>query len=325
MRKLIWCCSAAGLLATGSFLSLAYYACQCPDSLVGRSMQVIAEASVAMQPLSGLTSMAVRTNQANAPANETVTPIDERIPDDPQPVASVRKDESILDVMHDVDEAAPIVIGEDDPMPGEQAVPVVAAPIEMAGMEGQEVPPKGSPIVMPHCEDDEDEPALPPKMPRADAVGSSKGTEHNVFKAWMELFEEGADTKSPTVEELPAPKEEEPQTEPKCQEDIHRHEHYSGCPRTTCPYSGKNHTEPPPAATYLPYNFNNRSNAGLGSKPKKKGSEEASEEPPHPKKTPHSGKEATDKEECPRTKGVDTMEYRKSDGGLDEYGPGPWH
>lgn len=318
MRKLIWCCSAAGLLATGSFLSLAYYACHCPDSLVGQSMQVIAEASVAMQPLSGLTSMAVRTNQANAQANETAAPIDERIPDDPQPVASVRKEEGFINHI-DAEDAAPIVIGEDDPMPGEEVAPFGAAPIEMAGMEGQEVPPKGSPLVMPHCEDDEDEPALPPKMPHADAGDSSKETEHNVFKAWMELFEEDADTQSPTVEELPAPKEEEPQTEPKCQEDIHRHEHYSGCPRTTCPYSGKNHTEPPPAATYLPYNFNNRS------KVKKKGSEESSEEPPHPKKKPHPSNECKDKEECPRTKGVDTMEYRKSDGGLDEYGPGPWH
>lgn len=325
MRKLIWCCSAAGLLAMGSFLSLAYYACRCPDSLVGRSMQVIAEASVAMQPLCGLTSMAVRTNQAFATANDKATPIDERIPDDPQPVAPEPKEEGFAFAMHDVDNA-PIIIHEDEPMLGEvtaEPVPTPPTPIEMAGMESQEVPSKGSPIAMPYCSDDDDEPATPPKMPRADASNCQKTgdsctkAEQNAFKAWMELFEEGKDMKSPSAEELPAPKEEAPQSEPKCQEDCHRHEHYSGCPRTTCPYSDKNHKEPPPAATYLPYN--------LGMKQKKKGGEESSEEPPHPQPKPHPGKDAKEKEECPRTRGVDTMEYRKSDGGLDEYGPGPWH
>jgi hypothetical protein len=310
MRKVIWCCAAAGMLAAGSFLSLAFYACHCPDSVVGRSMQVIAEASIAMQPLSGLTSMAVRTNQANA----TAAPTDECVPDDPQPVALERKEDVILNSLtpEDVEpDSAPIVIHEDDPMPLQEAAPVAPTSIvlnernfETAEIQGQEIPLKGCPTVMPHCQDDEDEPATPPKMQRADA---GDGMEHSVFKAWMELFTEGNKEKTPALEELPPPKEEEPQEEPKCEEDRHLHEQYPGCPRTTCPSTGKT----------IERSF--KGIWDLDSKLKKKGSQESSEEPPHP------SKDCKGKEECPRTKGVDTMEYRKSDAGLDEYGPGPVH
>ncbi len=327
MGKVIWCSLAAGALAAGSLLSLTYYACCCPDSVVGRSMQVIAEASVAMQPLTGLTSMAIRTNHANAPATETATPIDECIPDDPQPVAIERqeealqaqKEEGFISGLHKVEpDAAPIVIHEDEPMPREEGMPAPPAAIvlnernfEMAEMQGQEVPPKGGPTAMPYCRDDEDEPATPPKMPRSK---DGAGVEDNIFKAWIDLFREGNKEKAPEVEELPPPVEEEPRAEPKCQEDSHLHEQYPGCPRTTCPFSGKDRME-----KYYKRVWE------LDSKLKNKGSEESSEEPPHSGEKPHQSKDCKDKEECPRTKGVDTMEYRKSDAGLDEYGPGPVH
>lgn len=312
MRKLIWCCSAAGLVATGSFLSLVHYAYHCPNSVVGRSMQVVAQASVAIQPLSGLTSLAVRVNRANAPSHESAGAIEECIPDDPQPIAPepVQEPEGIIGQVSPVSdremkemEAAPIVIGEEDPMPREEIEDAAPVSSDVAAMQRQEIPAKGSPVFMPYCPDDDEEPAIPPKMPRAD-VSDDKKTgdsrtkkEHDDFKEWMELFEENKEGTSTTVELLPAPKEEEPNAEPKCQEDVHRDEHYSGCPRTTCPFSPM----------------------------KKKGSEESSEEPPHPAKKTQQNKEAKDKEESPRTQGVDTMEYRKSDAGLDEYGPGPIH
>ncbi len=327
MGKVIWCCTAASVLATGIFLSLAYYACCCPDSVVGHAMQVIAEASVAMQPLSGVTSMAMRTNHTNAPASETAAPLNECIPDDPQPVAIERQTEEALRAqkeegfvfggLHAVEqEAAPIVIHEDDPMPGEVVAPPATIVLnernfEMAEMQGQEVPPKGGPTAMPYCRDDDDEPATPPKMPRAEG---GTGMEQNVFKAWMDLFTEGNKEKKPEVEELPPPVEEEPQAEPKCQEDSHLHEQYPGCPRTTCPFSRKDRRE-----KYYKRVWD------LDSKLKNKGSEESSEEPPHSGEKPHQSKDCKDKEQCPRTKGVDTMEYRKSDAGLDEYGPGPVH
>ena len=288
MRKVIWCCSAAGVLTAGSFLSLAYYACHCPDSFVGRSMQVMAEASVAMEPLYGITSLAMRTSRANAPAHETTALIDECIPDDPQPVALDQTEE--LPEPKEVIEpdAAPIVISEQN-FDVEATPPVADTSSEIADMQDQEIPPKGGPITMPYCRDDEEEPATPPRMPRTDAEEEMK---HSVFKEWMKLFE-GNNTTS--IEELPPPKELEPQTDPKCQEDLHLHEQYPGCPRTSCPYT------------------------------RKKGSEESSEEPQHPGTKPKQSKDCKDKEECPRTKGVDTMEYRKSDAGLYEYGPGQIH
>lgn len=315
MRKLIWYCSAAGVLAAGGFLSLAYYACRFPDSVVGRSMQVVAKASVAMQPLSGLTSMAVRTNRAKAGASAAATPIDECIPDDPKPVGHERveeeesraqKEDQFLEFMHDID-VAPIVIHEDDPMPAEETAPAIAEPIEMAGIQGHEIPPKGCPIAMPYCEDEEEEP-VPSRMPHAD---SSEETEHTVFKAWIELFEEckqDDEDNSPIVEQLPPPTED-PQTEPKCQEDSHLHGHYPGCP-----YTGKDSIEQYYKRVW------NLDPEDADPKTKKKGSEESSEEPHHPAKKPHHGKD-----ECPRTRGVDTMEYRKSDAGLNEIGPGPVH
>ena len=332
MRKLIWCCSAVGVLAAGGFLSLIYYSCRCPDSVVGRSMQVIAEASVAMQPLSGLTSLAMRTSQADAQANETPGSIEECIPEDPQPVAPepVPAPEPILAQLRPADEremeAAPIVIHEDDSLPHEVMVPIAPVGIDLPVVQGQEIPPNGCPIIMPRCQDDGELPVTPPKMlyaeeneqksAKVDAVKteSSEKEDNTLFKEWMKIWglEDGKEDKSATVEELPPPVEEEPQAQPKCQEDSHLHEHYSGCPRVTCPYSGKGEMEKHDKRTW-----------DIDPKMKKKGKEECSEEPPQPGKKPQPGKDGKKKDEPVRTQGVDTMEYRPSDGGLNEYGPGP--
>lgn len=318
MRKLIWYCSAAGVLAAGGFLSLAYYACRCPSSTVGRSMRTIVEASLAMQPLSGLASMAMHTNSSDSLTQETAGSDEECIPDDPQPIVSERKEEVIIK-LHAIDEvppeAAPIVIVEEDTVPVVQPVP---STIEIPAIQGAQMVANGCPIVMPYCQDDGEPPITPPIMPRADeedkpvaanekqADASSDESENKEFKEWMKLFEEGAKKdKRSTAEALPTPTEEEPQTEPKCQEDSHLHEHYSGCPRVTCPYTGKSYPVCEPS--------------------KQVGTEEISEEPPQLDKKLHPGKAGQETEECPRTPGVDTMEYRKSDGGLNEFGPGPLH
>jgi hypothetical protein len=321
MRKLIWCCSAATVLAAGSFLSLAYYAYCCPDSLPGRTMRIIAEVSAVMQPLSGLTSLAVRSSHANA--QPTPGSIEECVPEEPQPIAPEQKveeiraqkeDEFLAHWKDDELDAAPIVIGEDDPMPREVVIPNAGVmPIE----QEQEMPANGSPIFMPYCQDDE--PDVAPIMPSADygvwddaakqSAASGEEAEQSVFEEWMKVFKEGKEDKSPAVEELPPPTEDEPQAEPKCQEDPHRGEHSSGCSRVTCPYTGKSY---PPCSSYMPYPPTT-----------KKGAEESSEEPAPPSKKPHPKKGCKSKEQCPRTQGVDTMEYRKSDAGLNEYGPGP--
>jgi hypothetical protein len=299
MRKVIWCCSAAGLLSAAGFLSLAYYACRCPDSLVGRSMQVIADASLAMQPLNGITSLAMQGSRADTAVSEAAGSVEECIPDDPQPIAPEPKGEVVT--LNEIEvEAAPIVIGEEEPMPREEAAPVVPAPID-----GNVA--KGCPIVMPYCQDDGDKPMTPPIMPGADASdekSTSEDAEAATFKEWMKLFNSNKKEKSPISEELPAPVEDkEPQAEPKCQEDTHLHEHYPGCPRVTCPYTGKSDRSCTPV--------------------RKSGSEEASEEPPYEGKKSPRGKVGKTKEEELPEPNIDTMEYRKSDAGLNEYGPGP--
>jgi hypothetical protein len=113
---------------------------------------------------------------------------------------------------------------------------------------------------------------------------------------------------------------EKPTAEPKCQEDNHMHEHYPGCPSTTCPYTGK---------SYPSSKSNKKPEKSIEPLHKKVWDlEEASEVPPEmPKehgKKPAPGKECEGKNTCPRTQGVDTMEYRRSDGGLNEYGREPF-
>jgi hypothetical protein len=321
MRKLIWCCSAAALLSAGSFLSLAYYSYCCPHSLVGRAMQTIAEVSIAMQPLSGLTTLAFGTHHANAPAGS----IEECIPDEPRPIEPEPAHEQAECFVQECPvterafremDAAPIVIDEDEPMPPVvvDAPPLALMPIEQV----QELPASDSQIFMPYCKDDEEQPVMPNAADGDETKSEAAGEEADasVFKEWMELFESNKGEKIPTMEELPPPAEDGMKSDPNCQEDPHRHEQYSGCPRVTCPYTGKT---PPPAATFLPYDY-------PSCKPeKKKGAEESSEEPAQPSKKPHRRKGCKSKDECPRTQGVDTMEYRKSDAGLNEYGPGPQH
>jgi hypothetical protein len=316
MRKAIWCCSAAGVMSAAGFLSLAYYACRCPDSLVGRSMQLIAEASLAMQPLDGLTSLAMHSSQANTSVCEAAGAVEECIPDDPQPIAPEPKEPLVIEEVNEIEvEAAPIVIGEEEPTPREEATPFIPGPINFNGpatdqaeIQAPEVPSKGCPIVMPYCQDDGAQLIPPPRMPGAEAGDkpASANSEETGFKEWLKLFDEGKQDKSPTSEELPAPVEDEaPQAELKCQEDSHLHEHYPGCPRVTCPYIGKSYPSRTP--------------------PRKSGTEEASEEPPQEEKESHRRKVGKPKEEELPVPNVDTMEYRKSDAGLNEYGPGPLH
>jgi hypothetical protein len=291
-------------------------------------MQVIAEASVAMQPLNGLTSLAQRTSQATGVAASVA--IEQDIPDDPQPLAPEPREQIAQQetVNEKVWEAAPIVIHEDDPMPHEAMVPAARENLDPNAVPGQEIPPNGCPIVMPLCQDEDESPVTPPRMPFAEANdhkpvpshtkktgGSSEEAESSAFKEWMKFFKEDKgkkEDKPSTVEELPPPTEEEPQSDGKCQEDSHRNEQYPGCPRVTCPYSSKDTRE-----QYFKRVWD------LDPKMNKKGKEEASEEPPQPDRKPHDHKESKDKEQPLRTKGVDTMEYRPSDGGLNEYGPGP--
>jgi hypothetical protein len=310
MRKLLWCCSVAGLLALGGMFSVSYYGYCNPDSMVGHCVITAASTSIALQPVSSVVAMVARASQHAMNGQETAAAVggnEECIPEEPQPVAPEEIDiQAVREAGNDVQpEAAPIVIHEEEPLP-QEVQPQVPATVDIAGLSnGPDVPDNVCPLVMPYCSDDEaEQPAVKPVMPLAqddEQKPAVEESEDQGFKEWMKLFEE-KESKSSPAEALPAPREE-PQAEPKCQEDTHLHEHYSGCPHVTCPYTGKSYPTCPPAT--------------------KSGKEESSEEPAiHHRVRKHSLKEKS-KDSCPHTDGVDTMEYRPSDGGLNEYGRGP--
>ncbi|HEY7427459.1 MAG TPA: hypothetical protein VH682_24710 [Gemmataceae bacterium] len=324
MRKLFWCGLAAGVLAFGSLFTATYYAYREPDSVVGHCITTAANASVAVQPVTELASMVAQASRLARNTQETAGVAgcnEECIPEDPKPIAPEPVTIAVVEKpAHDVEpEAAPIVIHEDDPLPEANEEQAVPATIEITGLPNS--PDNVCPMVMPYCTDDDEQSAVKRVMPYAEDDGvkpaaAIEESEDNAFKEWMKLIE-GSDQseKDGAAEELPAPKEEpsaeelpvpkeEPSAEPKCQEDSRIHEHYSGCPSMTCPYTGKSYPSHAPSM--------------------KRGKEESSEEPAlHHRVRKHPGKGCKGEDDCPHPEGVDTMEYRPSDGGLNEYGPGP--
>ncbi len=316
MRKLIWCCSAAGLLVVGGMFSVSYYACRNPESAMSRCLNTATSTSLVIQPVVSIGTAVARATHHVVNSYEPASPagsIEECVPADPVPVA---QDDAAAVEKPWAHAPAPIVIPEDEPMPREEALvppPVVEpTPIESP-----------CPVVMPYCTDDDD-PMPRPHMPYADgekSTGAEEEAEDGVMKAWKEFFKEaGPDNPASPSEEQKAIPTEKPNSEPKCQEDSHLHEHYPGCPSTTCPQTGKNRPAAPADKK-----------TGQRVEPLHKkvwDFEEASEMPvekpkEHGKKGAPS-KDCEGKKGCPRTQGVDTMEYRRSDGGLNEYGPGPF-
>jgi hypothetical protein len=212
----------------------------------------------------------------------------ECIPDDPRPVDAGPA--GALPMAEPEQGPDPIVIDEGEPaQPQGEALPMPSTmdmdgPPDGAAFEPCQEPEQACPMVMPYCTDDDEGPA--PAMPHADedppAPKHGKGAAE-ACDPWRELFEE-LDQAAKSIHSCP------PAGEPKCQEDSHIHEHYSGCP-----YTGR-----------------------------KAGKEEVSEEPPLPNKAAPKKHGHDCKEGRMPTQGVDTMEYRRSDGGLNEYGPGPF-
>lgn len=304
MRKMLWCCSAAGMLVAGGLFAAIYFACRCPDSTIGRFVYTAATVTFTLHPIRGLTSLADSANHEAALSEEMGGSVEDCIPADPQPIEPEQAADKIVAAAQEAlpPEPAAIVIPEEESIPRTEVVEAPPSTIDITGFQGQEMSDRSCPMVMPYCVDDE-EPMPQPRMPYVDAgkkqADGSEASEDEAFKAWMKLFDEGSkenkEKKAIDAEELPQPKEE-PKSESKCEEDLHRHEQYPGCPHVTCPYTGKTY----PARAPL----------------KKRGKEESSEEP-------DGSNRPGAKENTPRTQGVDTMEYRPSDGGLNEYGRGP--
>jgi hypothetical protein len=312
MRKLIWGSTIAGVATASSFLSLAYYACSYPDTAVGRGMFAVADVSLAIHPLHGM------YNTTQVPPSDRAGGAEECIPEDPKPVVEEKVQNlggEIARVQENIGIEADIVIPEENLAQGTQAAQGGEAGVDAE--VASELPAGNGPLPMPKCQEGAEQAAKPPRMPYADEgvertadakkkAEPSKEEQATVFEAWKSLFESG-ESKSSNTEVLPYPMEEE-EAEPKCEEDPHRHEQFSGSARTTCPYTGKSYPSVPS---------------------KSAGKEESSEEPPaQPRKSRAFQNDKTKaKDDVPHAAGVDTMEFRKSDAGqnLNDYGPGPIH
>jgi hypothetical protein len=317
MRKLFWCCTAAGVVAAGGIYTAARYAC-CPQTLVSTSATVASGVVHFLHPLAGIGLAAGRLAHGPAAA-ETLTRAardEAEVPDEPRPIQAAETERV---------GPAPIVIAEEEPAMCRPLAPETCEPahpecaiapvatgtlcppatVDAGYAQPTEcriedsVPP--CPMVMPYCTDEEAAVEKAPPMPRADEESALGAAATSFFQFWVEGLKQGKEEQQTNG---PA----EGGVVPNCQEDEHYYEHYSGCP-----YTGYN--RPSPLCPVTPID------AEPGKRP---GQDDCTEEAaPKKHKVNHPGK-AVQGEECPAHPDVDTMEYRRSDGGLNEYGPGPF-
>lgn len=283
MRKLFWCCTAAGVLAVGGVCAVAHHA-GCPASIVSRG--AVAAAAL-IHPLTGLGLTAGRCTCG--PAGEETAARDDAsnnaVPPEPKPVAPEAVGAPPTAVAHG---PSPIVIREEEPTEHEESGTTgTLCPPATIEPSGERAPP--CPATMPYCTDEGVPTAAEAKL---------------LYQIWLGLFGESKVTRGGEETAEPA-RAAEP---PSCQEDAHYHEHYSGCPYTGYHLPSKRCPVTPVQAE----------------PGKHRGEDECCEEPaPKKHKVNYPGKAGKD-EECPKHPEVDTMEYRRSDGSLSEYGPGPF-
>jgi hypothetical protein len=345
MRKLIWCSAAVGVLLAGGLYMAWQHARAHPDSLAGRFLISASGVAIFLNPVAGVGPLVehVMHHWGQAGGSEEcveIAPGDEaRWQADPVPVGQEGEAHEAMKLeMAGVMELpaaeppagpAPIVIPEDDTPPAPPAdeidnVAPVPAPAATIDMEVEACPP-----VMPYCEDGR-APA-PAHMPSADegeeptgaaeapaallqcehlemvgeAVSDGAATAPHAqpkcecLKVFLKKFFEKHACETGTTEGAEDGATKDGSGEPDCHHGYH---HHSGCPTNYCPYTGRCYPEPTaPAAC-----------------PKKShGGAEDSEAP-----AKHRPKGCGEGEGCPLHPEVDTMEYRKSDGRLDDYGPG---
>jgi hypothetical protein len=316
MRKLFWCCTAAGVVAAGGIYTAARHGC-CPQVVVST---VTAAGLHVFPPLARLGVAAGR--YARGPAAEETLTRDARdeaaVPDEPRPVLAAETNRPA---------PAPIVIAEEEPelcrpldpeaceppRPECAVAPMATGslcpPAIVNGNPGQapavecrtEDQFPTCPMVMPYCTDEEAPVEKAPRMPRADEEPALGANAKVQFQFWVEGLKQGKEEQQTNG---PAQGDDAPN----CQEDEHYYEHYSGCP-----YTG--YHLPSQRCPVTP----------IDAEPVKRPNQDECSEESAPKKhkVNHPGK-SVESEECPAHPDVDTMEYRRSDGGLNEYGPGPF-
>ncbi|HZY87324.1 MAG TPA: hypothetical protein VFE78_20985 [Gemmataceae bacterium] len=314
MRKLIWCSAAAAVLMAGGLFMVWQHARAHPDSLAGRCVVATSGAAIFLNPLAGAGPLVEHVVHHWAPAGGseecvTIAPGDEAHWQE-EPVCIGQEGDGHeamrlemagvleLPAAEQPDGPAPIVIPEDDPPAPPADENGNVAPLAAPGIDIEN---EVSPLSMPYCEDGR-APA-PAHMPYADEgeepAGAADAAPAQPKCECLKVFFKKLFKKS---EDQPAAAEaEDGETKGEGEADYHRYhpEHHSGCPANYCPYTGRCYPEPSSPHTK-----------------KSHGGEEDSEAP-----ATH-GKGCDKGEGCPKHPEVDTMEYRKSDGHLDDYGPG---
>jgi hypothetical protein len=182
----------------------------------------------------------------------------------------------------------PIII-RDEPAEDDATLRPMCAPgpqecPEPAGKVAAAEPSSACPMMMPYCIDEDDAADLPLEKP---------------FKA---AAVHGTKSGLPSCETSEFPWEEKV---PDCKEDGHLHEQYSGIP-----FVGPRPVSPtPPLKGQTP-----------GAVPGQENCKQPGDSGPKLHKSHYGSHLCPDC--CPGHPNIDTMEYRKSDGGLNEYGPG---
>jgi hypothetical protein len=292
MGKRIWLWAAGGLLATGGVYLSARNACVTDGPLARVAAGTACTACCVL---------------ASHQATETGEPGKPPAASDAGPTPAAAADPAPTSPA-----PPPIVIREEEPPAAEQCEPDAGTNESAAGRTmvaaSTDFPARPSPVAedrvaaapprMPYCGENvaPEAPAAAPHMPRADQGPADDSS-------WAEFIEACGWPLTPeeSIEAAKAP--DGPAT---CREDPRRHDDYSGCP---CPNAAR--TVPVSGKRGAPVD----KGADTCGKPSAK-------DGPQMYKAHHPGDWKKREEDCPRHPEVDTMEYRRTDGGLNEYGRG---
>lgn len=203
-----------------------------------------------------------------------------------------------------------IVINEEDP----PAATVIDEPVELAIYKGRPIAPAdvpACPLTMPYCQDD-----AKPTMPYASDTEESETVESVSRKIdELELQKNIVIKTAPVTDSAP----------PRCEIEPSHQQHYSGCPAPGhCPATG----HCPYTGGYSPYRDNlDPFPERKRTLPRSAGDIEEADEPParlQKKIHMHESRKPVEAPTPVTRNSIDTMEYRRSDGGLGEFAPGPY-
>ena len=235
MRKVFWCCVAAGAVVCCAFWAAAYVS-QNPNSALGRC-------ALAVCPGGPHAASCAPGHPDTAAADDLVpddpVPVDDPPPPVPTPGSHVPPEVAALGtppliIIHDEEE----LNASANPAPTEsQAHDFALSTIDLAGADltapadnGVEVRPTSAPPVMPRCADDDDpaphmpyctddDPAPAAVLENVRKVGAAPHREFDACAFWMGFFT------GPTHLFGDA-------AEGRCEEDVHYPQQYSGVPYT---------------------------------------------------------------------------------------------